>query len=67
MHNICIHVLLPAVNEDGNNQKGESKKVEIEKLIVDVPGIVKIYAKVFSGSKWEEIAFVILVILSIIM
>ena len=67
MHNIYIHVLLPAVNEDGNNQKGESKKVEIEKLIVDVPGIVKIYAKVFSGSKWEEIAFVILVILSIIM
>lgn len=67
MHNICIHILLTAVNEDGNNQKVKSKKVEIEKSIADVPGILKIYAKVFSGSKWDEIAFVILVILSIIM
>ena len=67
MHNIFIHILLPAVNEDGNNENGESKKVEMEKLISDVPGIVKIYAKVFSESKWEEIAFLILVIASIIM
>lgn len=67
MHNIFIRILSPAVNENGNNQRGESQKEQIEKLIADVPGIVKIYAKVFSGSKWEEITFVILVILSIIM
>ena len=67
MHNTYIHILLSAVDEDGNNQMGKSKKVELEKMITDVPGIVKIYAKVFSGSKWEEIAFVILVVLSIIM
>lgn len=67
VHNTYIHILLSAVDEDGNNQMGKSKKVELEKMITDVPGIVKIYAKVFSGSKWEEIAFVILVVLSIIM